>query len=39
MTMQTVFALLSIYVLFLGVAEFFRKLRTLWSWLFRRTPR
>lgn len=37
--MHTLFGLLSIYILFLGIAEFFRKLRTLWSWLFRRTQR
>jgi hypothetical protein len=37
--MHTVLALLSIYVLFLGIAEFFRKLRALWSWLFRKVQR
>ena len=36
MTMQTIFALLSLYVLFLGIAEFFRKLRSLASLLFRK---
>lgn len=34
--MQTCFALLSLYVLFLGIAEFFRKLRALASLLFRK---
>jgi hypothetical protein len=33
---NTVFALLAFYILFLGVAEFFRKVRALWRWLFRR---
>lgn len=34
--MQTVFALLSLYVLFLGIAEFFRKVRSVVTWLFRK---
>lgn len=35
--MHTVIALVMFYILFLGVVEFFRKVRALFSFLFRRT--
>lgn len=35
--MHTIFALLAFYILFLGVAEFFRKVRALIRMLFRRS--
>lgn len=34
--MNTVFALLFLYVLLLGIVEFFRRIRSLLSWLLRR---
>lgn len=35
--MSTVAGVLMLYVLLLGVFEFFRRVRALLSWLFRRT--
>jgi hypothetical protein len=34
--MRTFFSLLLLYVLLLGVAEFFRRLRALFRWAFRK---
>lgn len=35
--MQTAFGLLAMYILFLGLAEFFRKVRSVLRMLFRRS--
>lgn len=37
--MNTAFGLLLLYVFLLGTVEFFRRVRSLLRWLFRRTAR